>query len=239
MNGDALLLWPFGIIMLGRLSNMFNLNNDLKAAETNLITRRANRTSLQTLITNEDLNVIELKNNVQLISDGVLLMQRFAVGLRSDVITKFEDLLTKGVRQVFNVDYKISIEFTNSGNAVHADFMVKLPNSKKVNLATGEGGGLRDFVGILQRILYIILEPSLPAKVLFIDEGLKALDVDRSPEAFRFISQLTMELGIQVVFITHSQAAKTLSDTPGVMVLEVSHDGAQSQVKVIPQQIKG
>jgi uncharacterized protein YjgD (DUF1641 family) len=209
------------------------LLKNFEDTKTSLIKRRANRDAVANVLASEQDNITRLKDKVQQLTDGITLMQTFSTTLRSDVVGKFEDLLTKGVREVFKKDYKITIEFTNQANAVYADFYVTLPDGKKINLANGEGGGLRDFVGILQRLLYIILEPTQPSRILFIDEGLKALDVERSPIAFKFIAELTHELGIQVIFITHSQAAKAMSGTEGTSVVEISNDGDQSVVKVI------
>jgi hypothetical protein len=154
--------------------------------------------------------VKDMNARQQSISDGIILVQRFAEGIQSGVVQKFEDLLTRGVRQIFQKDYTVSIEFATSGNTLNADFFMTLPDGKKVNLAKGEGGGMRDLVAVLQRILYIILEPSHPAKVIFFDENLKAMDSGRSPAAFTFIKELCVQLQIQVVFITHSQAALEL-----------------------------
>ena len=198
-----------------------------------LIRRKANRDAIANVFKSEQANIAELKATVQRIGDGITLIQEFSNTLRTDVISKFEDLLTKGVRQVFKKDYKISIEFTNTGNSVYADFYVTLPNGKKTNIANGEGGGLKDFVSILQRILYIILEPNKPSRIIFLDENLKALDAERSPLAFQFISELIRELGIQCVFITHSNAAKAMAGAPGVSLIEVVNDGTEAQVKVV------
>jgi DNA repair exonuclease SbcCD ATPase subunit len=202
-----------------------------KDLKEDIISRRANKESLERMVASYRADADALQASIQTLGDSVTLMQAFSGTLRSDVVQKFEGLLTKGVRQIFNKDYQISIEFSNSGNSVYADFYITLPDGKKVTLANGEGGGLRDFVSVLQRILYIILEPSRPSKVLFLDECFKALDAGRAPGAFRFISELCRELDIQVVFITHSPAAKDLVGNPGVSVLEVFNDGSGSQVR--------
>ena len=202
-------------------------------ASNNLIRRKANRDAIANVFKSEQANIAELKAKVQRLGDGITLIQSFSNTLRTDVISKFEDLLTKGVRQVFKKDYKISIGFANTGNSVYADFYVTLPSGKKINLANGEGGGLRDFVSILQRILYIILEPNKPSRVIFLDENLKALDSERSPVAFQFIAELIRELGIQCIFITHSNAAKAMAGATGVSLIEVVNDGTEAQAKVV------
>jgi ABC-type molybdenum transport system ATPase subunit/photorepair protein PhrA len=166
------------------------------------------------------------------VTKAMAVVQNFSGNIRTDVITKFEELLTSGVREVFGKDYKITIEFSSSANSYHADFMVTLPSGRKVNLATGEGGGLKDFIAVLQRMLYIMLEPNKPARILVMDENLKAVDVARADMAFRFIAGLAKELDIQVIMITHSSAAARASD--GMSVVEIVGDGDITKaVKVV------
>jgi translation initiation factor RLI1 len=154
------------------------------------------------------------------IADGILLVQKFSEGIQTGVVQRFEDLLTRGIRQIFNKQYTASIEFSVSGNTLNADFFMILPDGKKVSLANGEGGGLRDLVAVLQRVLYIALEPTRPARILFLDENMKALDVGRAPAAFTFIKDLCGELDIQVIFITHAQAAID-TDGSGIKVITI------------------
>ena len=206
---------------------------NFEAVKTSLIKRRANRDAVANVIAAEDATLRELRDKVQMLTDGIALMQTFSGSLRSDVVKRFEDLLTTGVRQVWGKDYRIVIDFHNSGNSIGAEFYAILPNGKKVTLKNGEGGGLKDFVGVLQRILYLVLEPTHPTKIIFLDECLKAVDCNRAALAFKFIAQLAIELGVQLVFITHEQAAKAMSEVPGVSVVEITMVNDESQIKVL------
>jgi DNA repair exonuclease SbcCD ATPase subunit len=205
------------------------LSKKFDSIKEHVLTRKANRDSLNRILESYKKDVEDLKSDSADLSNSISIVQSFSGTIRSDVVGRFEQLLTNGVRQIFNKDYKISIEFSNSGNSVFADFYVTLPDGKKISLSS-EGGGLRDFVAVLQRILYIVLEPSKPSKVLFLDENLKALDAARSPVAFKFISELLRELDIQAVFITHSDSARNILDG-NVNLLEVFNDGQQANVK--------
>lgn len=182
--------------------------------------RRGARDSVRSMIEANAAKVRELNTDQQRIADGILLVQRFSEGIQSGVVERFEDLLTRGVRAIFNKEYTVSIEFATQGNTLNADFFMTLPDGKKVNLARGEGGGMRDLVAVLQRILYLVLEPSRPAKLLMLDENLKALDVGRAPAAFTFIKELCQELGIQTIFVTHQQAATEI-DGSGMRVIGI------------------
>lgn len=198
-----------------------------------LVRRRAEREATKGLLEQEELTLKALSGDLAVITDSIAVVQNFSSNIRTDVVKKFEELLTSGIREVFNKDYKVSIEFTTSGNSYYADFYIILPDGRKVGMSH-EGGGLRDFVSVLQRILYIIMEPSKPSKILFMDENLKHLDAERSALGFKFISGLLRELGIQTVFITHSMSAKGLSDA-NINIIEVSKspDDTQSVINTI------
>lgn len=182
--------------------------------------RRGARDSVIGMIKANEDKTKELNVRQQRIADGIVLVQRFSEGIQTGVVQRFEDLLTRGVRQIFNKEYSVSIEFATQGNTLNADFFMTLPDGKKVNLAKGEGGGMRDLVAVLQRILYLVLEPTRPAKLLLLDENLKALDVGRAPAAFTFIKELCHELDIQVIFVTHQQAATEI-DGDGMKVIGI------------------
>ena len=209
------------------------LIEEIKEAESGLIRRRANLQSLKALIDGEEMDLEEHAREVENLTDSIAVTQNYSNSIRMDVVTKFEELITSGVREVFNKDYRVSIEFSNPGNSYHAEFYVYLPDGKKVNLVAGEGGGLRDFISVLQRILYVILEPAKPSRVIFLDECLKALDSARSVTAFRFLSELTKELDVQVIMITHSAAAVSLAETGAVTVVELGNDGQQVYAKKV------
>ena len=180
-----------------------------KLADENARKRGASDT-IKSMIADNSKKLSELNKKQQDISDEIILVQRFSEGIQTGVVGKFEDLLTRGVRQIFDKEYTVTIEFSTSGNTLNADFFITLPDGKKVNLASGEGGGLRDLVAVLQRILYVVLEPSRPSRVVFMDENMKMLDSARAPGAFSFLRDLCRELDVQVVWVTHQESAKNL-----------------------------
>ena len=206
------------------MSSALSALRDIHAAlERENAKRRGARDTVIGMVKAREVIVKELNTKQQTISDCIILIQRFSEGIQTGVVQRFESLLTSGIRQIFKKDYTVTIEFAVSGNTLNADFFITLPDGKKVNLSRGEGGGLRDLVAVLQRILYIVLEPSQPARVLFLDENLKALDVGRAPAAFAFIKDLCAQLDIQVIFVTHQQGAVD-AEPEGMKVIAVGQD---------------
>jgi len=146
-----------------------------------------------------------IKKKIELLDKSVIILKKFNSTIGKEIIQKFEELITKGIREIFEKDYKfiIDLDFNNSV-APTAEFLIKIPDKDKIiNISKGEGGGIRDFVSVLIRILYLILEPTKPAKILFLDENLKHLDRIRAIKAIKFIKELSEKLNIQIIFITH------------------------------------
>lgn len=181
------------------------LNSDLEEAIQLVARRMGEQKILQEQVIGLNKESKEAKAESQQLGDSIKLVQVFSGGIRTGVIDKFEELMTNAVREIYGRDYSITIEFEAKGGSFWADFFIILPSGKKVNLAK-EGGGLRDIVSVLARILYLMMDPSRPAKILVFDENLSNLDEWRSPDGIRLIFKVIKELGIQSIFITHKEA---------------------------------
>jgi hypothetical protein len=149
------------------------------------------------------------RDAAQLAGDCVMLTQSFSGSIQTGVIKQFEDLLTRAIRQIFGRDYSITIEFQNKGNSLWADFLVKLPSGRLVSISNGEGGGMKDLVGVLNRILYLVIDPTQPARIVFMDENMADMDEWRSPFSFQFLVRVMRELGIQCIWITHNESVSS------------------------------
>jgi hypothetical protein len=182
-----------------------SLESRIEIAREAVIRRRTEHDVLKAQKDVMEKNASALRVISQGLSDGVLLVQKFGSGIQTDVISRFEDLINRGIRQIFKRDYVVDIEFQAKANSFYADFYVTLPNGRRINLEHGEGGGLKHLAAILKRVLYLVLEPSQPAKILFFDENLKDLDVWRYTDGFKFIMGIARELGIQIIWVTHNQ----------------------------------
>ncbi len=145
----------------------------------------------------------ELTNKEKDVDQALVHIQNINLSLKDDIIKKFESLITEGIKEVFEEDYKIKIEMKKSAFKIIANINIILPNGKEVDIYEGEGGGIKDFVSVLMRIIYFILESEKRSPIIFLDENLKHLDSERALKAIEFIKKITEKFGITVVFITH------------------------------------
>lgn len=170
---------------------------------------------------------------MQLLGDCVVVMQNFATQIQTGIIAKFEDLLNRGIREIFKRDYKAQVVFEAKANSFWADIYVTLPNGNRVPI-NNEGGGMRELASMLSRILYVVLDPTQPAKILFLDESLSQIDEWRYPDGFKFIMDICTQLGIQVIWITHNAAISSRElDLPEARIIRFDLENDQTVVNAI------
>lgn len=178
---------------------------EVKAARHLVTVKRAELSVLQDDINVQTAAVSLAKEKAQHLSDSIIMTQSFSGSIQTGVIGKFEELLTRAVQEIFGRNYQVNIDLAAKGNSMWAEFHIVLPSGKKVSLTDGEGGGMKEVVAVLSRILYLVLDPTQPAKFMVLDENLGDLDEWRAPFAIPLITKIAKDLGIQIVFITHNK----------------------------------
>jgi DNA repair exonuclease SbcCD ATPase subunit len=186
------------------MTNLKNLENKIKQINDLYMSQVVARDMYLRTLNEKEKELNDISDRISTLENSIKVLQDFHLNLEVGIIKKFEELITKGIQEIFGKQYKFIIEFKNENVGTSADFYVKTPeNDKIINLINGEGGGIKDFISVLIRMLYLILEPSKPAKILFLDENLKHLDRERAIKALKFIKELAEKLDIQIIFITH------------------------------------
>ena len=209
------------------------LASEVSRARALTVKRRAEYDMLVARALEKDRAAAACAQEMQNLADCVVIMQNFAGQIQTGIVGKFEDLLNRGIREIFKRDYKVQVVFEAKANSFWADIMVTLPNGNRIPISK-DGGGLKNMASLLSRILYLILDPTQPAKILFLDESLAGLDVWRSPEAYSFITATARGLGIQIIFITHN-AEITSGENPSGFdrIIKFSNENDRTSVSTI------
>lgn len=177
-------------------------NKEISKLEEDIKAKKIYREMLIRNIDDKKNHIKTKESDIEMLIKSITIVQDFYSNLQTDVVFKFENLITEGIREVFDSNSKFEIEFKKENNNVSAEFYINIGN-KKIILNDGEGGGIKDFISVLFRIVYLILDRNNKSRVIFLDENLKHLDKERSHKALKFIHNLCSQLNIQVFFITH------------------------------------
>jgi hypothetical protein len=158
---------------------------------------------------------------------------------RRKSIGRIEDTINSALLQIFSPrKIKAKIEFDLKAGRVGST--IWLTNDKELEKAEHRGGGIRDLVSVLLRVMFKKMNHPQLDGPLVLDESIKFLhsvEKERSyvNRAYRFLQELTTSLSLQFIFITNNsdvQDDKDILESIDRLFLVKLRDGA-SHVKEI------
>jgi DNA repair exonuclease SbcCD ATPase subunit len=152
----------------------------------------------------------ELTLNEDTVSKSSLFLQSLSDTARIQVIDKISGLVTEVLQAVKDKNLTFKMELgTERGQPDLKFFVVDSLTGKEMDVLESMGGGIADLVSFALRIsLLLKWQPKLE-RVLIVDEALKFVSVQDQELAGEFVRKLSEQLGLQIIFISHS---KTLAE---------------------------
>lgn len=182
---------------LQNLKNLFNQKLGKLDAVTNSLSACENR-------------VKQLELNQDTVEKSSLFLQSLSDTARIQVIEKISGLVTEVLQAVKDKNLTFKMELgTERGQPDLKFFVVDSVTGKEMDILESCGGGIADLVSFALRVsLLLKWKPNLE-RVLICDEQLKFVSVQDQELAGDFIRKLSEQLGLQIIFISHS---KTLAE---------------------------
>lgn len=157
-----------------------------------------------------------LETDIQMYHEARQLFIEAAKFTREKTIAKVEHNLSAALKAIFQdptMNFKIDIREKRA--VLQAEFFVAWEeNGHRIERdpLVAKGGSIVDVVTTGLRLVF--LKSNQPAKrpILFLDEPGKFLDSERRARYGQWIYQISHELGIQVVMITHDEELKAVAD---------------------------
>jgi DNA repair exonuclease SbcCD ATPase subunit len=152
----------------------------------------------------------ELTLNEDMVSKSSLFLQSLSDSARIQVIEKISGLVTEVLQAVKDKNLSFKMELGNErGQPDLKFFVVDGLTGKEMDVLESYGGGIADLVSFALRVsLLLKWQPKLE-RVLIVDEALKFVSVADQELAGEFVRKLSEQLGLQIIFISHS---KTLAE---------------------------
>jgi hypothetical protein len=164
-------------------------------------------------------------------------VSRLTQGRLTDYI---ESMVTMAIRSVYDRPYYFLVDFKIQHNKSECFFSVyegpekpreeMLVDSFFLDKDEEEGGGLVSVVSFALRVVLWSLEKPRSNNVIFLDEPFSGLGKLR-PRAVRLLTDISHELGIQFIVITHDDELAEMGDA----AWRVAFDGTESRVtQIVP-----
>ena len=175
-----------------RVTNLYIQYNSIKTSlENNQASIRTLNNQIQDYILNKDL----LENSKPYIDD---LIDKFS----ETALKRLEDLLSLGLARIFqDRDYSVEIRVSEKRSAKCAELYLIDDGHAFLMRDSCVAGGILVVVGFLIQVFYVANLDL--AKILFLDEALSNISTQYLPNFFSFVKELSVQIGLTVVLITH------------------------------------
>lgn len=175
-----------------RVTNLYIQYNSIKTSlENNQASIRNLNSQIQDYISNRDL----LENSKPYIDD---LIDKFS----ETALKRLEDLLSLGLARIFqDRDYSVEIRVSEKRSAKCAELYLIDDGHAFLMRDSCVAGGILVVVGFLIQVFYVANLDL--AKILFLDEALSNISTQYLPNFFSFVKELSVQIGLTVVLITH------------------------------------
>lgn len=175
-----------------RVTDLYIQYNSIKTSlENNQSSIRTLNNQIQDYISNRDL----LENSKPYIDD---LIDKFS----ETALKRLEDLLSLGLSRIFqDRDYSVEIRVSEKRSAKCAELYLIDDGHAFLMRDSCVAGGILVVVGFLIQVFYVANLDL--AKILFLDEALSNISTQYLPNFFSFVKELSVQIGLTVVLITH------------------------------------
>jgi len=114
------------------------------------------------------------------------------------------DIVSLALEAVFPDPYTFEVDFIERRNRTECDLLFSR-NGEKINPITASGGGVVDVASFALRVASWSMAIPHSRNTLILDEPFRYLSTELLPYAGEMLKQLSKELEIQIIMVTHSE----------------------------------
>lgn len=191
-------------------ANVMKLNNYIETTSRNNIESKEQRDKLISKIATDT-------TNITLLEDTREVFKVLENKLSEANIKHVEDLCNQALQTVFDTDtikYTINIETLIQRNNNQVQFYLTekdlLTNEEVKTRIEDNGFGVQSLIGLVLQIYFIIIHKQ--QHILFLDESLTAISVDKLPKLKIFLNEVSKKLDFKFVLIAHVESLFCLAD---------------------------
>ncbi len=157
----------------------------------------------------------DIVNSKQLYNDLVearLILSEASRATQMQFKEFVESLVTLAIQTVFvDEGYKFLVEFDLKSNHSIINLLVQQGDKEAYVPEDEQGGGLLDIISFALRIVLWSLEKPRSRNVILMDEPFRFCGA-LTPLAANMMKEISLELGIQIIVVTHSQDLENIAD---------------------------
>jgi len=162
-------------------------------------------------------NIQELESKIQDLSEAREIVSVAAVIAQDATKEIFEELITQSLQVIFGEEYSFELESRVFRNQPEMEMFV-VENGVRYSPKDEKGGSIVDVISFASRIVSLAIQSSEKniQKVILLDEPFRCLRKETLIYLAQLMKDISDELGIQIIYITHEKELAEASDREGL-----------------------
>ena len=144
-------------------------------------------------------------------SEALAVVGAIAGEVQVEVEKALSGVVTSALRSVFGPKYEFHASFDNRRRNPTCTFSLS-SGGAEMDPMEASGGGVVDVVAFALRVALLCMWAEPCRKTLVLDEPFRFVSEDLQESVARMMKQLSEDLGIQVLMVTHSPALAAAAD---------------------------
>lgn len=193
-----------------------DLNERIREYSNYVLIKKTKKENLENRIS-------EIKNEIKvheeyldLVNKAQILLKNTSEYARKQAITQIEIVVTRFLQYVFETDIEFRIELSEKSGVPSCEFYVVNRYDDleiKTRPEDSRGGGVVDIVSMALRISFITQMKRRSLGPLILDEPGKHVSNDYIFNLGEFLRELSKNLDMQIIMVTHNEYLKEISDS--------------------------
>jgi len=138
------------------------------------------------------------------------LIQEASIRTQKELEYHISSIATKMLQTVFEDSIEFNVEFVTRRNTTECDLLIK-EDELQMKPLDSCGYGVADVASIALRISYWKLTDNI-RNVFILDEPFRNLDKEKQPIAAQILKELSEQLNIQFIIVTHNKELIEIAD---------------------------
>lgn len=182
---------------------MIDYDDFLEDCQLAMIAKKAEKEYVRQQLANCKKKKKTLGRKAVAIERGREIVQQAADETQKELEYRIGGLVTLALQTIFDKRYSCTIQFVPRRGKVEADIILNKGDLVLDEIMDSSGGGVGDVMSFALRVSLWALKKNRPLFIL--DEPFKFVDKKRLAKCYALLKQLSMELGIQFIIVSHEE----------------------------------
>lgn len=215
------------------------LQEKIDIAEKELIRERADlaylkgqKESLTTYLSGFIAQEMDCATSIDLYTKCVKVLQGIADGVRDSVLKKIEIIVSEALSDIYSQEFTFIIKLETQKNGQILSFQLKDKANFEYNILTSFGGGIKDIISTILRVIVVELHVPKITGPIILDETGRNISKEFQATFGKFLSLLSHKLGRQIILVSHQLDVVEKADKVIIVSLENKKSVVSASVNV-------